>query len=1091
MDDKLHKARKARLRTIIRTTVKILYPLRYLLLIITTVILVLLFRQQQRQQVFESGLGHFGEHFKDVPYRNRVTEKIDYHNYEQIQNDLNRVGPGEQGKPATLSPEESDSERRKELYYQNGFNALLSDNISINRSIADLRHPSCKLKSYLSHLPVASVVVPFYEEHWSTLLRTVYSVLNRSPPHLLKEVIIVDDGSTKEFLHEKLEDYVKRHLPKVKLIRQPERTGLIKARLAGARVATGEVIVFLDSHTEAGYNWLPPLLEPIAENPKTCVCPLIDVINDQTFDVHPQDEGGRGLFDWTFHYKRILLKNEHRISPTEPFPSPVMAGGLFAIGADFFWELGGYDEELDIWGAEQYEISFKIWQCGGRMLDAPCSRFGHIYRSYSPFPNSRKYDFITRNHKRVAEIWMDEYKQYIYDRDPERYAKADAGDMSKMKAIRERLNCKPFKWFLEEVAPEIIELYPPVEPEPFASGAIQNMADPSLCIDTMQRGRGKPIGLYPCTDNLATPTNRNQYFVHSWHRDIQLKHGEECFDVPDNKARSMVTVFTCHMHQGNQFFRYDHKSQQIKRNGVCIDSDPQAKEVFVNPCDTNSVTQRWKFGSVNLKLLKQWQTYGAKFICHRINYSQNLPKTSIIVPFYDEHWTTLLRTVYSIIHRTPPALLKEIILVDDGSEKQFLKQRLDDYVAKHLKHLVRVIHHRERSGLITARLTGAKIATGEVLLFLDSHVEAGINWLPPLLEPIAQDYRTCVCPFIDVIKDDTFAFVAQDEGARGAFDWNMLYKRLPLRPEDQADPTKPFPSPVMAGGLFAISAKFFWELGGYDEQLEIWGAEQYELSFKIWMCGGRMFDAPCSRVGHIYRSYSPFPNAKPYDFVAKNHKRVAEVWMDEYKKFVYARDPTKYAIDAGDLSKMKQLRRKLNCKPFRWFMTEVAPDLVDHYPTVEPEDFASGAIQNVAYENLCLEEYDGSTGEKRIILGLCVNNKSFPERTEQHFRMTWRRDIKAVRSSQCADVFHHSVGAGLQLFPCHNQQGNQMFRYDVDTKQIIVGKSKTFCFEADGKNRKLILNHCNSNAESQRWRMGQMNVERLKNWTKYGAKFHS
>lgn len=119
---------------------------------------------------------------------------------------------------------------------------------------------SCRKLKYLDELPTVSVVIPFFNEHWTTLLRTIYSVLDRSPSELIVEIIIVDDASTKEFLKEKLNQYVALHLPKVKIVRLSERSGLILARLAGAKIATGDVLIFLDSHTEANTNWLPPLL---------------------------------------------------------------------------------------------------------------------------------------------------------------------------------------------------------------------------------------------------------------------------------------------------------------------------------------------------------------------------------------------------------------------------------------------------------------------------------------------------------------------------------------------------------------------------------------------------------------------------------------------------------------------------------------------------------------------------------------------------------------------------------------------------------------------------------------------------------------
>lgn len=66
---------------------------------------------------------------------------------------------------------------------------------------------------------------------------------------------------------------------------------------------------------------------------------------------------------------------------------------------------------------------------------------------------------------------MDEYAEYLYKRRPH-YRNIDPGDVSEQKAIRDKLHCKPFKWFMEEVAFDLPKFYPPVEPPSFASGEV-------------------------------------------------------------------------------------------------------------------------------------------------------------------------------------------------------------------------------------------------------------------------------------------------------------------------------------------------------------------------------------------------------------------------------------------------------------------------------------------------------------------------------------------------------------------------------------------------------------------------------------------
>jgi polypeptide N-acetylgalactosaminyltransferase len=83
-------------------------------------------------------------------------------------------------------------------------------------------------------LPTASVIFIFKNERWSPVLRSVYSVLNRSPKHLLKEIILVDDQSDIEEMKQKLDDYCKEHFGDiVKILRLPKRLGLIAAKNYG------------------------------------------------------------------------------------------------------------------------------------------------------------------------------------------------------------------------------------------------------------------------------------------------------------------------------------------------------------------------------------------------------------------------------------------------------------------------------------------------------------------------------------------------------------------------------------------------------------------------------------------------------------------------------------------------------------------------------------------------------------------------------------------------------------------------------------------------------------------------------------------
>lgn len=119
----------------------------------------------------------------------------------------------------------------------NNFNLYASDQISLRRSLPDLRFKECHEKQYSQTLPRTSIVIVLHNEPWSTLLRTLWTVIDRSPHDLVEEIILVDDVSNLPHLSHPLEQYVKMFSVNVRIWRNDQREGLIRSRLIGAKLA--------------------------------------------------------------------------------------------------------------------------------------------------------------------------------------------------------------------------------------------------------------------------------------------------------------------------------------------------------------------------------------------------------------------------------------------------------------------------------------------------------------------------------------------------------------------------------------------------------------------------------------------------------------------------------------------------------------------------------------------------------------------------------------------------------------------------------------------------------------------------------------
>ena len=430
------------------------------------------------------------------------------------------------------------------------FNQYRSSLLPLDRNIPDPRIDECKSRdgTYdISQMPDMSVIICFVDEAWSTLLRTIWTVVLRTPPEVLREIVLVDDASAVDWL-DPLESHIAAKFHGlVRLVRAPTRQGLIRARLLGARSAVGSVLLFLDSHCEVNRGWAEPMLDLIGREPQAVVTPVIDTIahKDMTYASFTARIPMVGTFDWTMDFSwRAGKLTRPGQRPFDPVDSPTMAGGLFAMRRDYFWALGSYDAGMDGWGGENLEMSFRIWQCHGRLVTHPCSHVGHIFRDAHPYkvPGASIHHTFMRNSMRAAAVWMDDYAKYFYKTRPSSTEGIEVGDVSERLELRKRLQCRSFRWFMEHLEPD---KWVPSPEQIYVQGALEGSR--RQCLDKMgAKAFGQP-GVYFCHRQGG-----NQYWIFSNRGELRTVD-ELCLDA-SGALPIRPKLYSCHGQKGNQFF---------------------------------------------------------------------------------------------------------------------------------------------------------------------------------------------------------------------------------------------------------------------------------------------------------------------------------------------------------------------------------------------------------------------------------------------------------------------------------------------------------------------------------------------------------
>ena len=198
------------------------------------------------------------------------------------------------------------------------------------------------------------------------------------------ELVLVDNGSTPEeaALADRL---AAEHPERLKLIRGHGNVGFARGANLGARAAKGEVLVFLNPDAFLEPGCIAALTEALdARAPPV-------LVGARVMDVEGREQRGARRGEFTLSaallnmsglvrlkpFRRFELHHERDPLPEGPVPTPTVSGACFAMTAEGFAVVHGFDEGFFL-HVEDVDLCWRVRQMGGEVLFHPGARVVHL-----------------------------------------------------------------------------------------------------------------------------------------------------------------------------------------------------------------------------------------------------------------------------------------------------------------------------------------------------------------------------------------------------------------------------------------------------------------------------------------------------------------------------------------------------------------------------------------------------------------------------------------------------------------------------------------------------------------------------------------